>query len=255
MKQKEIIQVSFSGGRSSALMAKIMIENYDRDSMVFTFANTGKEMDETLDFVHECDQRWSLGIVWIEYDPESKFRVVSYETASRNGEPFAALIEKKSYPPNRVARMCTADLKVRPMKAYLMSLGFEYWETAIGIRKDEPRRYHKLKAAQGKDRWDYIFPLWDFNITNQQVQEFWANNNFDLKIPSQYGNCDFCFLKGMGKKVRQAHEMPERLDWWIEQEEKTGATFHKDFSYKTLKGMALNPTLFDEPEIGCFCGD
>lgn len=252
---QEVIQVSFSGGRSSAMMAKIMLENYDRDQLIFTFANTGKEMNETLDFVHECDQQWGLNTAWIEYDPIDRFRVVSYETASRDGEPFAALIEKKSYLPNRVARFCTADLKVRPMKAYLMSLGFEYWDCAIGIRKDEPRRYHKLKAAQGKDRWDYIFPLWDFGITQAAVNLFWKNQNFDLAIPSQHGNCDFCFLKGLQKVTRQAHEMPERLNWWIEQEEKTGETFHKDFSCKTLKGMALNPMIFDEPEIGCFCGD
>jgi 3'-phosphoadenosine 5'-phosphosulfate sulfotransferase (PAPS reductase)/FAD synthetase len=255
MKTKDIIQVSFSGGRSSAMMAKIMLDNYDRDSLLFTFANTGKEMPETLDFVQECNERWNLDMVWIEYDIEDKFKVVTYETASRQGEPFAALIEKKGYPPNRVARFCTADLKVRPMKAYIMSLGCEYWDCAIGIRADEPRRYHKLKAAQGKDRWDYIFPLYDLRIDHAAVKAFWASQGFDLAIPSEHGNCDFCFLKGMKKKIAQAHQMPHLLDWWIRQELKVGARFHKDFDYATIKSLALNPTLFDEPEIGCFCGD
>lgn len=250
-----MIQVSFSGGRSSSMMAKIMLDNYERDDLLFTFANTGKEMPETLDFVHECDQRWNLGVVWIEYDQETKYRIVSRETASLDGRPFAELIEKKGYLPNRVARFCTADLKVRPMKAYIMDLGFEYWDTAIGIRYDEPRRYHKLKANQGKDRWDYIFPLYDMRITQQMVQDFWKAQPFDLAIPSQYGNCDFCFLKGLQKKTRQAHEMPERLEWWIEQEAKVGARFHNDFAYTDLKTLALNATLFEQPEIGCFCGD
>jgi hypothetical protein len=57
-----MIQVSFSGGRSSAMMAKIMLDNYDRDELIFMFANTGKELPETLDFVNECDIRWAL--IW-----------------------------------------------------------------------------------------------------------------------------------------------------------------------------------------------
>ena len=55
-----MIQVSFSGGRSSAMMAKIMIDNYPKDELIFTFANTGKEMPETLDFVDACDKAWNL---------------------------------------------------------------------------------------------------------------------------------------------------------------------------------------------------
>lgn len=48
-----MIQVSFSGGRSSAMMAKIMVDNHRKDELIFTFANTGKELPETLDFVNE----------------------------------------------------------------------------------------------------------------------------------------------------------------------------------------------------------
>jgi 3'-phosphoadenosine 5'-phosphosulfate sulfotransferase (PAPS reductase)/FAD synthetase len=93
---ENIIQVSFSGGRSSAMMAKIMLDNYDRDRLLFTFANTGKEMPQTLDFVHECDVNWNLGVVWIEYDKNNGFRVVNRETASENGRPFRNLLKSES---------------------------------------------------------------------------------------------------------------------------------------------------------------
>ena len=109
-----MIQVSFSGGRSSAMMAKIMIDNYPKDELIFTFANTGKEMPETLDFVDLCDKSWNLNVVWIEFCPDEKFKVVNYETASRDGKPFEQLIEKQNYLPNRVK-------KPRPTKfAYAM---------------------------------------------------------------------------------------------------------------------------------------
>jgi len=30
------------------------------------FANTGKEREETLRFVHECETRWGVRVHWIE---------------------------------------------------------------------------------------------------------------------------------------------------------------------------------------------
>ena len=141
------------------------------------------------------------------------------------------------------------------MSKYLQSLGFKEWDAAVGIRKDEPNRYYKMKNKIKKDRWEYLFPLWDFNITKQDVLNFWKQQTFDLNIHSEHGNCDFCFLKGLKKKVAQAHLMPERLQWWIDMEAKIGSKFHSDFPMTTLKHLALNPQLFDEPNIDCFCGD
>lgn len=168
----EPILVSVSGGRSSGLMAKIMIENYKSENLIFAFANTGKELEATLQFVNEMDLQWGLNMVWIEFCPVNKFKVVNFETASRNGEPFEALIKKRKYLPNRVARFCTADLKVKPINYFMQSLGFKNWDTAIGIRRDEPRRYHKMKASEGKNRWEYIFPLWDFKLQKQRFLNF-----------------------------------------------------------------------------------
>ena len=151
--EKKIIQVSFSGGRSSAMMAKIMLDNYDRNDLIFMFANTGKEMPQTLDFVHDCDVNWNLGVVWIEYDKDTKFRIVSRETASEDGRPFTDMIENRKYLPNRVSRYCTAELKIRPMKKYLMSIGLKHWTAALGIRYDEQNRYRRMKSSESKDRW------------------------------------------------------------------------------------------------------
>ena len=250
-----MIQVSFSGGRSSAMMAKIMVDNYTNDELIFTFANTGKELPETLDFVNDCDKAWNLNVVWIEYCPINKFKVVDYESASRDGIPFEQIIDMKQYLPNRVTRFCTTELKIKPMSLYLQSLGHKHWDAAVGIRRDEPNRYHKMKNKVKKDRWDYIFPLWDCHATKEIVTKFWSEQSFDLKIPSEHSNFDFCFLKGTKKKVAQAHLMPERLQWWIDMETKIGKRFHSDFPMTTLKQLALNPQLFDEPNIDCFCGD
>ena len=54
-------------------------------------------MPATLDFINECDQRWNLNIVWLEFRYGNNFEVVSYETASRNGRPFNEAIEHKKH--------------------------------------------------------------------------------------------------------------------------------------------------------------
>ncbi len=82
---KEKLLVSFSGGETSAYMAKWLIDNKsDKYEMAFVFANTGEENEETLNFVNRCDKEWNLGVVWIEakVNPESgkgtRHKIVNY---------------------------------------------------------------------------------------------------------------------------------------------------------------------------------
>jgi len=61
--------ISFSGGRTSAMMTKYLLENYkDKYNMIVVFANTGKERKETLDFVNMCDKEFGFNCVWVEAD-------------------------------------------------------------------------------------------------------------------------------------------------------------------------------------------
>ena len=108
-------QIAFSGGRSSAYMLYHILDAHDGrllNSVVVTFQNTGREMPETLDFVEACSRNWNNPIEWLEYDPAipSFWKRVDYRTAARNGEPFAALVKRRAYLPNVVARFCTAEL-------------------------------------------------------------------------------------------------------------------------------------------------
>ncbi len=102
---------------------------------VVCFANTGKEVEATLRFVRECSIRWQVPIQWLEYrDALPGFAVVDFASASRQGEPFEALIRKRQYLPNPVARGCTTSLKIREMHKFVRSLGWTDWDQFIGIR-------------------------------------------------------------------------------------------------------------------------
>src|SRR5690606_21274192 len=59
--------ISFSGGRTSRYMLKHIIDAHGGtlpDDVVVCFANTGKEMPETLDFVLRTEQEYGCPIVW-----------------------------------------------------------------------------------------------------------------------------------------------------------------------------------------------
>jgi 3'-phosphoadenosine 5'-phosphosulfate sulfotransferase (PAPS reductase)/FAD synthetase len=263
--------ISFSGGRTSAYMLWRVLQAHQMslpDEAIVCFANTGKEDEATLRFVQDCSDRWNVEIHWVEFqDADPAFRRVSFETASRNGEPFEALIKKRNYLPNPVTRFCTAELKIRTIHKYLKSLGWDHNEQMdwVGMRADEQRRAAKIAD---KSR----IPLVTAGITKEDVGAFWKAQPFDLGLPNNngvtmHGNCDLCFLKGGAQVLSLIAEKPERGIWWAKMEalalalasKPSGAVFRSDRpSYASMIQFAADQTdMFDKNEeaIACFCGD
>src|SRR5262245_18275114 len=104
--------ISFSGGRTSTYMLHELWQAWDGKlpaDVIVCFANTGKEREETLRFVHECGSRWGVKVHWVEWRRDG-FEEVGFNSASRTGEPFCGLIEHKQSVPNAFARFCTVEL-------------------------------------------------------------------------------------------------------------------------------------------------
>jgi 3'-phosphoadenosine 5'-phosphosulfate sulfotransferase (PAPS reductase)/FAD synthetase len=253
------VQISFSGGRTSAYMLhKILEANGDLpDRVRVTFANTGREMQQTLDFVNECSVKWNVPISWIEYDrPNGRagYKKTSYEDASFYGEPFELLIWQKKYLPNVAARFCTTELKILPMKRYLKSLGWKKWTAAVGIRADESHRAKK----ESKDRWAYWYPLVSAQASKKNVNSFWKSQSFDLNLDNSSGstpkgNCDFCFLKSEAILASMAREHPDRAEWWIKMEKQIGSTFRKDRDLSEFVDFVDRQQDWVFNEVGYFC--
>lgn len=250
--------ISFSGGRTSAYMLYKVLEaggGQLPSNAVVCFANTGKEDEATLRFVQDCSKHWNVPIIWLEYEPKC-FRIVTYENASRHGEPFELLIKAKNYLPNPIARFCTEELKVKTINRYLESCGIEA-STMVGIRADEPRRISKLRER------GLLIPLVDAGISQNNVQAFWKSQPFDLGLPfragvTPLGNCDLCFLKGPQQIMGLIKDNPDRALWWAKQEQSISATFRSDRpSYGQMhKFMSDQSDMFDsDGGIECFCGD
>jgi 3'-phosphoadenosine 5'-phosphosulfate sulfotransferase (PAPS reductase)/FAD synthetase len=268
--------LSVSGGRTSMYMLWRTLEangGLPADTIA-CFANTGKEDEATLAFVQECSERWSVPITWLEYQfDEPRFRVVDFDTASRNGEPFEALVARRKFLPNVISRFCTVELKVRTMHRYLKSIGWTEWESWLGIRADEPRRLARIaKNDYGKHE-EKFAPLGMAGIGAKDVGDFWKSQPFDLGLPNingvtMHGNCDLCYLKPAAQVLSLIAEKPERAIWWAQMETRVqssghangdGARFRNDRpSYAEMAKFAaeqrdiFNP---DEEAIACFCGD
>jgi 3'-phosphoadenosine 5'-phosphosulfate sulfotransferase (PAPS reductase)/FAD synthetase len=264
----EVWAIQNSGGRSSAYMTERLLRDKKfRENCVVTFQNTGKEKDQTLDFVHKCELRWKelygQEVIWLEYNPDvpEKFSIVNYGTAHRTADksklsPFEKLIKRRQWLPNRMARYCTTELKIRVAKKYLLSLGFNYWTCCIGIRADEPLRFTKNSSA--KERWNNVNPMVEWGTTKEDVNKFWQSMPFDLELQPHEGNCDLCFLKGAGKKRTIIRNNPEVADWWIRMEKEHGSTFRKEYSVQSLKDGIANAPEFQfsehfECDIPCMC--
>lgn len=268
--------ISFSGGRTSGYMLWRVLQangGLPAEALV-CFANTGKEDEATLAFVQECSERWAVPITWLEYQfEEPRFRVVDFDTASRNGEPFEALVARRKFLPNVISRFCTVELKVRTMHRHLRSIGWTDWESWLGIRADEPRRLARIaKNDYGKHE-EKFAPLGVAGIGAKEVGDFWKAQPFDLGLPNingvtMHGNCDLCYLKPAAQVLSLIAEKPERAVWWAQMETRVqssghangdGARFRNDRpSYAEMAKFAaeqrdiFNP---DEEAIACFCGD
>lgn len=250
--------ISFSGGRTSAYMLYKVLEAHDMslpEEAVVCFANTGKEDEATLKFVHDCEAQWGIEIHWLEYEPKG-FKRVNFETAARGGQPFELLIKTKKYLPNPVARFCTEELKVKTINRYLESLNIEA-TTMVGVRADEPRRVGKLRQR------GLLVPLVDSGATQADVQAFWRTQSFDLGLPfmngvTPLGNCDLCFLKGPNQIMGLIKNDPSRAVWWAKQEQAINATFRSDRpTYSQMHRFLTDQAdmFSNDGGIECFCGD
>lgn len=213
--------VSFSGGRTSAKMVKDIRDNLEKFyEIIYIFANTGKERYETLDFVNECANKWSIEIIWVEANINpiinrgTRATVVNYNSASRNGEPFEAMIKKYGIP-NVAFPHCTRELKAVTIRSYIKSIGWKYYDTAIGIRADEIDRINPNAKKLG-----YFYPLVESGVTKRDIYKFWDKQQFDLQLYQHEGNCDLCFKKSFRKLMMILQNNPELAKWWQYMEQK-----------------------------------
>lgn len=268
--------ISFSGGRTSAFMLHAILRAHGGtlpDDVIVAFANTGKEREETLRFVHECGSRWNVKIQWVEWRrPPLQFEEVGFNSASRDGEPFADLIAWKQRLPNSFERWCTQFLKVEAKFALMRALlGLEpgQYTEVIGLRYDEGLRIFKGLERAEKTGGKVAYPLSKDQRIKGDILDFWWGlaqkrddgyrpQGFDLELDPWEGNCDYCFLKGKGIRKRLIRDGKTDPHWWSNHEIAQEGWFDKRDTMAELieqvRTQPFVPGLLDDEEYDVECG-
>ena len=219
----ENVFVSVSGGLTSAYMALWIRDNYKgKKNLIFVFANTGQEHEETYIFLDKLKRVFGLNIVWIEaiIPPTGRkgYKVVNSDTACRDGSIFDDMCVRFGIPTMGYVH-CTRELKTEAMLKYVRSL----WKggtfsTAIGIRADEIDRVNSKYKEH-----NFWYPLAfddvkESGVTKEDVNEFWEKQPFTLGIPNFLGNCVWCWKKSYKKHMKiidvdpDYYKVPHKLE-------------------------------------------
>jgi 3'-phosphoadenosine 5'-phosphosulfate sulfotransferase (PAPS reductase)/FAD synthetase len=254
------IVVSFSGGKSSAMMCDLLetLPEYRDRVKHYVFANTGRELPATISFMRWWGKYLNREIVVIEavvhHDERksSTHKVIRNLTSelSMDGQPFEEVMKKYGLPSITFLH-CTRELKANPIRSYIrQELGLNPGEyvQAIGMRFDEPRRV--------KQDPEFIYPLYEQRITKQDVNEFFAHpdrKNFTLDIEEFEGNCDFCFKKSWAKLEKMRAKHPTRIMWWTDMEDRYWEESSESYrghrmAYDLLQGKHRN-----DIDLPCHC--
>lgn len=253
MRKKRFL-MSISGGRSSAMLAKLLIDTKklkrvdvvlggfyvytkyvnDTEEYVFCFANTSREDESCLEFMRDVELHWDIKIMWIEAvvdfrkDKGTKHRVVSFETAKRDGSVFEDVIKKYGLPDKNFPH-CTREMKTVAIRSFIRYIGWGSWKhykTILGFRADEPKRTNPLKMKKLNQWW----PLWEWGVKKADVAYFWNRQPFDLgmHLPIREqrefidadGNCKKCWKKSDIKLIYQHKQNPTDTEWIYEMQNK-----------------------------------
>lgn len=239
--------------------------NQPTTELVFVFANTGLEHEDTLRFVDALAREFKLPLVWVEGVAQvgrvsTQHRVTNYEKAYRNDQwrdknhPFHAFIHKYGVP-NVKFKSCTREMKRNTIHSYMASLGQEPYYTAIGIRADEQRRVSKNAGVD-----NIIYPLVDMVQTDKEdVLAWWSQYEWDLKIPEWLGNCVTCYKKSFKKLRAVWQEHPEYFEFNAAMEaayprvgpefQKYGDATDRTFFRMGMSTKALLRVFQENPEI------
>jgi hypothetical protein len=214
--------VSFSGGETSGYMLSWILKNWsNKYEIKVVFANTGQENEETLLFVQKCSEYFKVEVIWVEavVNPENRkgttHKIVNFETASRNGEPFEAVIAKYGIP-NPATPHCNREMKLNAINSYMKSIGWKKYYSAIGIRVDE---FDRMNAKRKERR--LLYPLISEKpMSKAKINQWWNLQPFRLKLKGYQGNCKTCWKKSDAKLYTLINENKSQFDFFEQMENK-----------------------------------
>jgi len=277
---------SVSGGKSSAYIAC----NYPADYNVFALVRiedkeckfkdeklrqkvedriqapfiATPEMDEIIYTIFDLEQEIGKKIDWV------------------TGPTFEQVIKNHSgYLPNKIARFCTTDLKIRPIFHYLHEQGAIPCEMRLGFRAGEEKRLikkhdkcnedgleeikvtfgkHKEGRYEGQNKWETVAfqkpvaPLIDDRIYREDVNRYFKDRDIQF---AEMNNCVGCWWRNEPLLNVMSQKKPKKFDWFDKIEQVHQGTFKDGVTYEQIKKANFTLELGFDDFSGCdsgYCG-
>lgn len=272
--RKKNLLISLSGGRSSAFSAIYIQNNLAKlgfENVVMVFCNTGQERIETFDFLKELNKYIDFPLFLLEANFDNPHRVgydvKNWGSCRMMSEPFQEAIDYVNRNgwigvPNQNTPYCSGYLKTRPARAFAKDyFGTVMYTTMLGFRaEDIPLRVTLSALLDSKGK--YYAPMienFEVPVGLRELDAFWSNMPFRLKINSRRGNCKFCWKKSDLNLVETIQE--GGVDYEVEFMLKNELAYKNNFlrsnkSVSTLVDRAVSSSLklFDDNGEPCGCG-
>jgi 3'-phosphoadenosine 5'-phosphosulfate sulfotransferase (PAPS reductase)/FAD synthetase len=215
--------LGLSGGKDSAALALYMRDRVE--GMEYFFADTGKELPETYEYLDKLRARLGIEITKLSADRGFDHWL----------DVYGGML------PSPKARWCTKALKIEPIEKFV---GDDRAVSYIGIRADEENRKGYIST---KGNIEARFPFIEDGLRKQDVIRILEENGIGL--PKYYdwrsrSGCFFCFYQRKIEWVRLAEEHPERFEEAVKYEEQRGGE-----GYTWAQGETLRELIARKKEI------
>ncbi|MEO4005801.1 phosphoadenosine phosphosulfate reductase [Flavobacterium sp. CAU 1735] len=269
---RQNLLVTVSGGRSSAMMARHiqMSHKYKDYNKLYVFCNTGQERHETIDFLKDIVKYWKIplniieGVYSLEHGVGVKSKIVDFDTMDMQSMVFSeaiAHVNKNKWigVPNSATPYCSEYLKIRPSHHFAKKIfGTTKYVKALGYRREDmPKRITLAELKHDATRIAPLLTDFDRPIGHRELNHFYDNNEFKLRIHSDLGNCEMCYKKSTKNLIKSIQTGATHIDWYRDKQNQYGDLFFREnMSIDDLVKLAENSTqldMFENVGDGCVC--
>lgn len=271
---------SLSGGATSSYMAANFPADYDVFALVCIDYEPARPRDTKLvqmvndklqkhsfnksEFIATAEDVKTLQVI---FDLE---QMIGREIAWVRGESFDQLIKRKSAIPNLAKRFCTTELKIVPIRDYVIHTIGKPVFMRQGIRADEETRQKDgwseiylgsidVIGKNGKPRKEKIgwavaeYPMIRDRVFFPTIKEFRQSSG--LVFPTN-SNCNHCFWKNPAELRQNAETNRAVIEWAQSMETKMGKRWIENVSFNQILAMGLQLEMSFGPSCQAgFCGD
>ena len=200
MEQKIRHVLGLSGGKDSSALAVYMRDRVPE--MEYFFSDTGKELQETYDFLDRLEAFLGKPIVRLNMDPDP----------SKNRDFDHWLTLYGGLLPSSQVRWCTVNLKIIPFEEYI---GEDKAYHYIAIRADEDRVGYKPTTTSSLRNIEPKYPFKEDGITKEDVYRILEESG--LGLPDYYkwrtrSGCYFCFFQRKSEWVGLLEQHPDLFE-------------------------------------------